>query len=282
MNHHKKLLALFGLKYNPFLPNIPLESLWQPPGTDVFFFRIENLVMDGGFGLISGEVGLGKSKSLQLLANRLSGIEDVLVGIMERPQSGLGDFYRELGDLFKVNLSVANRYGGFKGLRQRWSDHIKRTLFRPVLLIDEAQEMQNCCMSELRLLSSAKFDSQNLLTIILCGDNRLPARFRSDALVSLGSRIRVRMILEPYEKPVLMDYLNYQLDQAGSPHLMSQPLKQTLIDHSQGNLRVLNMMASELLERGAQSEMSQLDEKLFIEVFSRHPTTRKKPSNTNR
>jgi len=50
----KKLLAMYGLKWNPFLPNIPVEALWPPPEIDNFLFRVENLVMDGGFALICG------------------------------------------------------------------------------------------------------------------------------------------------------------------------------------------------------------------------------------
>jgi hypothetical protein len=38
MNNDKKILALFGLKWNPFLPNIPVEALWQPPGMDSFLY----------------------------------------------------------------------------------------------------------------------------------------------------------------------------------------------------------------------------------------------------
>ena len=116
----KQLLALFGLKWNPFQANIPAESLWIPPAMDSFFFRIENLVLDGGFALICGDPGLGKSKILQLIAHRLDRLDDVVVGVMERPQSSLSDFYREMGDVFGVNLSPANRYGGFKALRERW------------------------------------------------------------------------------------------------------------------------------------------------------------------
>jgi general secretion pathway protein A len=55
----KKLLALYGLKWNPFVPNIPIEALWKPPYMDDFVFRLENLIMDGGFALISGEACLG-------------------------------------------------------------------------------------------------------------------------------------------------------------------------------------------------------------------------------
>ena len=126
--NNKQLLALYGLKYNPFLPDIPPEALWSPPGIDMFCFRLENLLPHGGFALICGEPGLGKSKVLQLLDNRLNRLNDVVVGVMERPQSSLNDFYREMGALFGVNLSPANRYGGFKALRERWQNHIKSTL----------------------------------------------------------------------------------------------------------------------------------------------------------
>jgi hypothetical protein len=83
-------------------------------------------------------------------------MDEVIVGVMERPrpQSSVSDFYREMGVLFGVNLSPANRYGGFTDLQDRWKNHVKTTLFRPILLIDEAQEMLNGCLNELCLLNS--------------------------------------------------------------------------------------------------------------------------------
>lgn len=276
MTPDKRLLALYGLKWNPFLSNIPVESLWTPPFFDHLFFRLENLVMEGGFLMIASDPGMGKSKILQLIAHRLSPLRDVCVGVMERPQSGLGDFYRELGAVFGVNLSPANRYGGFKGLRERWQHHIKTTLFRPVLLIDEAQEMPASCLNEARLLSSTHFDSQCILTAILCGDARLPERFRSDELISLGTRLRARFILEPLSIQHLLAYLCHALEQAGAPHLMTEPLMETLAAHCLGNLRVLNLTAAELLETAAQRDLPQLDEKLFLETFPRSPRSNKK------
>lgn len=231
--------------------------------------------MGGGFALIRAEPGLGKSKILQLIANRLAPLQDVCVGVMERPQSSLGDFYRELGAIFGVSLSPANRYGGFKSLRDRWLHHIKTTLFRPVLLIDEAQEMAASCLNEVRLLSSTHFDSQCTLTTILCGDKRLPQRLRTGELVSLGTRIRARLILGPLPKEHLMAYLNHALGQAAAPHLMTDSLMEALAEHCLGNLRVLNLMAAELLEIAAQRELAHLDEKLFLEFYSRQPRTHK-------
>jgi len=265
----KEIQALYGLKWNPFLPEIPAHALWKTPETDHFLFRFENLVMDGGFGLITGDPGLGKSKYLHLLADHLSKLEDVTVGVMERPQSSLSDFYREMGDLFDVELIPSNRYGGFKALRERWKAHIKTTLFRPVLLIDEAQEMETVCLNELKMLGSSEFDSKNLLTTILCGDLRLHERFRSSELLALGSRMQLRRVLEPYDKSMLYAYLKHSITQAGAAYLMTDELMQTLSEHAAGNLRVLNAMAAELLAAGAKKESKQLDEKLFIEVYSR-------------
>jgi len=271
----KKLLSYFGLKWNPFLPNIPVEALWSPKEMESFLFRLENLVMDGGFALITGEPGLGKSKTLQIIANHLKRLDDVVVGVMQRPQSTLSDFYREMGDLFGVNLTFNSRYGSFKVLRERWKDHIKNTLFRPVLLIDEAQEMLTESLNEIRHLCSQKFDSECLLTTVICGDLRLPERFRSESLIALGSRIRLRLRLETYDREELLSYLDHSLENAAASNLIKQSLIETLVDHCAGNLRLLNNMGAELLEKAFQNELSQIDDKLFLETFSRSGKSRK-------
>jgi general secretion pathway protein A len=268
MIDNKDYLALFGLKFNPFSPDIPSEALWQPPGFESFVFRMRHLAPHGGFGLICGEPGLGKSKCLQILQGRLETIEDVVVGVMERPQSSVADFYREMGAIFGVNLSPANRYGGFVALRQRWHDHIRTTLYRPVLLIDEAQEMGTDCLKEIRLLGSARFDSQCLLTTVMASDMQLLARFRLPALLSLGSRIRVRMTVQAYPPETLIQYLDHSLEMAGAAHLITPGLKNTLATHAAGNLRMLCQMAAELLDLAAQKQLPQLDEQLYLNAFT--------------
>jgi len=244
--------SLYGLKYNPFLPDLPPEALYTLPETKRFLLRIQHMATQGGFALITGEPGLGKSKALQQIAQQLEEIPDLTVGVMQRPQSKLGDFYRELGELFGVGLTPANRYGGFKALRNRWKTHCQSTLLRPVLLIDEAQQASAECLTELRLLQSHHFDSQSLLFTVLCGDNRLPEKFRSAELLPLGSRIGPRLVLLPLSPEQLKDYLNFALDQAGNGQLMTPELIHALTTHAANNLRVLNQMAAELLAAAAE------------------------------
>lgn len=264
-----QLLAPFGLKHHPFSQRVPAHALWPPPGVQAFFHRVESVVLDGGFVLLHGEPGLGKSKILHLMSERLTGLGgDVVVGVMEYPPSSMSDFYRELGDLFGVNLSPANRYGGFKALRERWREHIQSTLFRPVLILDEAQEMLSRCLTELRLLGSARFDSDCLLTTVLCGDNQLPERFRTKQLAPLGSRIRTRWPLEPWGHKALMSFVDHSLEAAGAPHLMTDQLKTTMVHHAGGNLRILCGTGDELLRAAAERELTRLDEKLYLELYS--------------
>ena len=168
------LLTPYGLKWNPFSTELPTEALYLSPKISDFFWRIENVhVREGGFALIQGDPGTGKSVVLRALADRLERQTDLTVGILNHPQSNLGDFYRELAEVFGVALKPSNRWGGFKILRERWISHLEATRTRCCLLIDEAQEMSPKTLLELRLLASARFDSQPLLAVVLAGDARL-------------------------------------------------------------------------------------------------------------
>jgi type II secretory pathway predicted ATPase ExeA len=266
--NERTLQDLYGLKYDPFQPAVPSEALWEPHEIGAFLARVSMLVSVGGFALVTGEPGTGKSKVLQRLAWQLSRTPGVLVGVMERPQSRLMDFYRELGRVFDVNLAPANRYGGFQALRNRFHSHFKATLMRPVLLVDEAQECPTECLSELRILASAQFDSHCLVTIVLSGDQRLVERLTTADLLPLQSRIRARIALPRRDPASLKDFLLHSLEQAGASHLMTEGLLQALGQHADGNLRQLQNLASQLLWAAAARKLDILDESLFLDLFS--------------
>jgi general secretion pathway protein A len=273
MDH--KLLALFGLKYNPFSADVPTDALLVTPRIENFCWRIEHAhLREGGFSLITGDPGTGKSVALRLLADRLARLRDVTVGAITHPQSSLADFYREMGEVFGIALRPHNRWASFKALRQSWQAYIESTLSRPVLLIDEAQEMSTAVLAELRLLSSVHFDSKIILSVVLAGDARLTNRFRQDELLPLGSRIRTRLTLEYATPDELRACLKHLLTSAGNVKLLTPELAATLVDHAGGNYRTLTTMAGELLTAAAQRELSHLDEKLYLDVFAAPHTRR--------
>lgn len=275
-----RILSLYGLKFPPFGTDAPIQALHVTAQMDAFARRIELGLVDGGFAMVTGDPGTGKSVVLRIIEERLRALPNVVVGTIEHPQSRTSDFYRELGDLFGVPLAIHNRWGGFKALRNRWSDHIASTLTRPVLILDEAQEALTPALSELRILASKDLDARQLLSVVLAGDSRLPERLRTAELLPLGSRIRRRCVLEYASRDDLLACLDRRLEAAGNPSLMTPELKATLADHSAGNYRILLNLAEELLHVAADRDLPRLDEKLYFDVFGQtpkpKPTTRKR------
>jgi general secretion pathway protein A len=267
----KKLLSLYGLKWNPFAPDVPAEALLKTSKLDSFAWRLEHLAREGGFAAVLGDPGTGKSVALRLVAERLAGLRDVSVGVLTRPQAGLADFYRELGHLFGLEIRPNNRWSSAKTLRDTWLAHVDASSFRPVLLVDEAQEARTDVLCELRLLSSADLDARAILTVVLAGDRRLAEKLRQPELLPLESRLRVKLVMDAAAREELGQCLRHGLEKAGNHKLMTPELQSTIVEHAAGNYRALMTMANDLLLAGAQREVKQLDEKLFFEVFAMPP-----------
>ena len=266
MTHDLK--AAFGLKFNPFRPGIPIVALYVSDAVRTFCRRVEATLPDGGFALVSGPPGRSKSVIMRLIEDGLRKYRDVEVVRIEHPQSTVSDFYREMAEGFQIPISSQTRYKGFKGLRSRWAEHIATTLKRPVLIIDEAQEMLSSVLTEIRILSSKDFDAQSLLCVVLAGDHRLTERLKKDDLLPLGSRIRRRLVLDYASREELTACLDHVLNAAGNPSLMTSELKTTLAEHSAGNYRIMMNMADELLIAAFERDRPQLDETLYFDVFA--------------
>ena len=280
--NNKKLLSLFGLKWNPFQSDVPTEALYKRNEVLSFIWRVENLVMDGGIAYVTGDPGYGKSTALRLIDEQLRGMREVVVARIERPQSGLSDIYRELGDLFGITLKTSNRYGGFQALRKKFRQHIESTLLRPVILVDEAQAMKTDALSELRLLGADEFDSRRILTVVLAGDLRLTERLKEVELLPLARRVRSRLTLGAMVDEEMRKMLEHALASAGNKQLMTPGVIEAIVTHSMGNPSTMMNTCDELLAKAIVTEKAQIDEKIFFEAYEAPQTRPSKATNSRK
>jgi general secretion pathway protein A len=92
---NKKPLVLYGLQWNPLSPELPTEPVFIPQQVESFLWCIEHSqVREGGFALITGDPGTGKSVVLRPLAECLERLREITVGVLTPPQSNRAAFYR--------------------------------------------------------------------------------------------------------------------------------------------------------------------------------------------
>ena len=262
-----KRLARFGLSFHPFATALPPGACQITTEMAHVLGRCDHLVTSGGFALIVGDAGTGKSTLLRCLQARLGEHTDLVTGVLTRPQASVADFYRELGSLFGVALAPSNRWAGARVLRERWQSHWGASHQRPVLIVDEAQEMHTAVLGELRLLATAELDAVTLLSVILAGDARLGELLQARELLPLASRIRVHHRTAAATIPDLILLLEHLLTRAGNPTLMTDGLKRSLAEHACGNRRSLIFLGDQLVEAAlADPACDRLDEQLFTRV----------------
>lgn len=263
----QKLKAFMGLKWDPFLPDVPVHALHTDDLVSQFTWKVEQLVLDGGFALISGDPGTGKSVVLRQLSTSLAQVPELCVRALTRPQNRLRDFYREMGNIFGVEIQPSNRYGGFNRLREQWVSQIHNCMFRPVLLVDESQEVPEEVLNEIRLLGSADLDARCILAVVFAGDKRFLSQLKQPSLLPLESRIRTRLHLDARSPDSMRAILTRAITEAGNPELLTQGVIRALAEQSLGNPRAMMTMAHELLSHAVMREQQQVDENLFFEVF---------------
>jgi general secretion pathway protein A len=271
-----KLHMLYGLKWNPFALSIPNEGLYRIPELDALSYRIRSSLHEGGFSLITGDPGTGKSCCSRLLCDDIAKQDGVLVTKITRPQSSITDLYRELSYVFESHFPFSNRFGGHIKLRDKWRMQMDNTTMKPVLIIDEAQDMRAHVMQEIKSLSSEALDSNILLTIILVGDLRLVAQLDQPELQPIRSRLRYRLVLADKVENDLMAIMLQTMRQAGCAQLMTESLVKIIVSKAMGNPRTMMTLANNCL---VEAMPAPIGESVFFKVTNESLSVQKRPLN---
>jgi type II secretory pathway predicted ATPase ExeA len=166
-----------------------------------------------GFVVITGEIGSGKTTLIETFLKELE--KDVVVAQINQTQVSAIEFLQ----------SVLVQFG-FQPFRMRKAE-LLATLNeflveqyangrRVLLIVDEAQNLSNKVLEEIRLLSGVETTKEKVLRIILAGQPELNDKLNSPTLIQLAQRIRLRFHLTPLSKPDTCAYIQHRLEVAGS------------------------------------------------------------------
>ncbi|MFC1234682.1 AAA family ATPase [Vibrio sp. F74] len=200
----------------------------------------------GGFAMLTGEVGTGKTTVSKAMLASLN--DDVKAGLILNPTFSETDLLEAICDEFNVQYpEKATLKQLTKGIHQYLLENFANG-FQSLLLIDEAQHLSSQVLEQLRLLTNLETDSQKLLKVLLIGQPELQVKLQTVELRQLSQRITGRYHLLPLSDKEVIQYIEFRLHIAGSQHsLFSAKASKTIAKHTQGVPRLINLVCDKAL-----------------------------------
>src|SRR6202051_599639 len=259
--------AFFGFKKPPFGDSPDAKQLFASQSWTQVKARLQFLVDHHGAGLLTGEVGAGKSTSARTFTAALNPNLFKILYIHWTSGSAL-DFLRQLA--LELNLTPAHYRGDLVrqiaativNLNQSKKQH-------PILICDEAQLLPHAALEQLPLLLNFDMDSSHYLTLLLVGQPLLRRTLSLQMHEPLRQRIAVQYHLEGLSREELDAYLAHQLKAAGiTQPLFDDTARQALYQATKGILRKVNKLALTALRLAASRKLAAVEESILLDASS--------------
>jgi general secretion pathway protein A len=243
-------LEYYGLREPPFsiTPN-PRFLFFSAKHREAFNHLLYGIRERKGFVQLTGEVGAGKTTLCRALLDQLG--NNFSTALILNPAQDADSLLRDIAQEFGLNVQGLNRselLGEFNAFLLQQLDAGRDT----VLIIDEAQNLSNELLEQVRLLSNLETDDQKLLQIVLMGQPELRDRLNHPALRQLRQRITVRYHLEPLSPTEVGEYIRHRLAVSGAngvPKFSAAALWR-IYAYSKGIPRLINAVCDKCLLAG--------------------------------
>lgn len=238
----------FGLSETPFsISPDPRYLFMSARHREALAHLLYGLRIDGGFVLLTGEVGTGKTTLCRCLLEQVP--EHCDIAFIFNPKVNVQELLRTLCDELHIELPAGLR--GLKPLVDRLNAHLLASHARgrkTVLIVDEAQNLSNDVLELLRLLTNLETSQRKLLQIILLGQPELRERLAQPQMRQLAQRIVARYHLEPLSRQEVSTYVQHRLAVAGArANLFPPRLLARLYALSGGTPRLINLICDRAL-----------------------------------
>jgi len=217
--------------------------------------RLQQLIAVRASGLVHGPHGVGKSFLIHRWSEQLSPKQYRLLRVSHSTLMG-SDLLRQLVSLTgqKPQYRRGDNVLLLAGVWQQWAP------LWPILVVEEAQDLNTTALEELRLLTCARADTHSPFSLILVGDQDLLPRLDLGINRALMSRLGFCLRLDPWPREALQNYLDGRLAEVGihaSPY--EAPAQELLLQSAQGSPRTVNALLQRSLELAATAQRRQVN-----------------------
>ncbi|MBH0057259.1 AAA family ATPase [Pseudoalteromonas sp. SWXJZ94C] len=241
-------LSYFGLNEKPFSisPN-PHYLFLSERHKEALAHLTYGLGEDGGFVLLTGEVGTGKTTITRSMLEQLP--ENTQVAMIHNPALSELELLASICDELNINYDTQN--ATLKSLTDIIKKHLEtnnKAGGHTILIIDEAQLLAPGVLEQLRLLTNIETDHKKLLQIVLVGQPELQELLKRNELRQLAQRITARYHLLPLTQGQTIAYIKHRLHIAGCDKgIFSLDAMQAVHQLTGGVPRLMNLVCERAL-----------------------------------
>jgi general secretion pathway protein A len=213
-----------------------------------------------GFLLLSGDIGTGKTSLINCFLHEND--SDAIVATIPDPDLGIIDFFKLLSKELNINTDF-NTKGEFlirfKHFLHNTFSEEKKTL----LIIDEAQRLNQHLLEQIRLLSNIERHDTKLIHIFLVGQSELYELIMDERNKALRQRITIHYGIEPLTESETRDYIQHRLRIAGSvAEIFSPEAIHEIFSFSTGYPRLINTICDRALLTGYIKEIDKIEARI--------------------
>lgn len=259
--------SFYGFQRAPFDKDINSSQLFQSTSFKEALARLDYLKTTKGFGLITGEPGVGKTSALRVFAE---GLNPSLYKTMYFPMSSgtTMDFYRGLA----ISLGEQPKFRKvdlFYQIQNAIIDLYDKRRIIPVFILDEMQSASGQFLNDLSIIFNFDMDQRNPFILVLAGLPVLANRLGLNQNRSLDQRIVTRFHFDSLSPEEIRDYIQHRFQHAGvSRKLLNDNALEAVASSTGGYPRLIGNLITHCLLLGYQKQLELIDEEIVFAASS--------------
>ncbi|MEM7226388.1 MAG: XrtA/PEP-CTERM system-associated ATPase [Pseudomonadota bacterium] len=259
----------FNLRGQPFQLSPDHRFFFDSrPHRKAFAYLTYGLSKGEGFVVVTGEVGAGKTTLVEYLLSKLRR-DQAIVAKVVTTQLEAENLVRMVAAAFGIQQEGLDKATVLMRLEAFLTD-CYRNKRRPLLIIDEVQNLSHDSLEELRMLSNFQVDARPLLQTFLVGQPQFRAKIASRDLEQLRQRVIAYYHLTPLDPDEARDYIEHRLVKVGwkdNPHFNEEAFER-IYKETAGVPRRINLLCDRLLLFGFLEDRHEIDGSVVSDVIT--------------